>query len=72
MLQEFRRDGVATPGIHHRTPGSVAGKIREGAERDGDEENDENSDRAAAPTFFAFAEDKRKQKKRKNPDHRVQ
>ena len=71
MLQKFRRDGVATPGIHHRTPGSVASKIREGAKRDGDKQNDENGDRASVPTFFAFAKDKRKQKKRKNADDRA-
>jgi len=71
ILEELWGNGIAAPGVHDRTPGSMTGKIGEGAEHDGDEKNSENGDGTTAPTFFAFTENKRQEQECKNGDHRT-
>jgi len=71
ILQEHGGNGIAAPGVHDGTPGSVTSKIGESAENDGDEKNGENGDGTTAPTFFTFTENKRQKQECKNGDDRT-
>src|SRR5712664_1690073 len=58
VLQEFRRNGLAAPCVHLRTPRSKSGEMSEGGEHNGDKEDGQNRNRAAAPTLLSFTGEK--------------
>src|SRR5262245_45348446 len=58
--QILRRDRLAAPCVHCRTPRRMDGQMREGPERDRQEQNGEHRDRAPPPALFSFARNERK------------
>src|ERR1700739_2091431 len=55
VLQKFRRDGLAAPCVHLRTPRGISSEMSEGGEHNGDKRDCENRNRAPPPTFFSLA-----------------
>src|SRR6266852_1836913 len=55
VLQEFCRDWLAAPRVHLRTPRSISGEMSEGGEHNGDKQDGQDCNRAAAPTLLSFA-----------------
>ena len=51
---------VGGPRVHVRTPRSIGAEMRERREADGDDDESENADGTAVPTFFSDAGDERK------------
>src|SRR6266404_163683 len=71
VLQEFCRDGLATPCVHLRTPRGISGEMREGGEHNRDKRDREDRNRAAAPTLLSFARQEWEKKQRTDNDDRA-
>src|ERR1700693_4958496 len=59
-IQEFRRNRLTAPGIHHRAPRRVFSQMSQSAEAYGDQQNREDSNGPAFPALLTFACHKRK------------
>src|SRR5260370_3800787 len=68
VLQEFCRDGLATPSVHLRTPRGISGAMRVSGEHNGDKRDRENRNRAPAPTLLSFTGEEREKKQRTDND----
>ena len=54
-LQVLRWNRFAALRVHHRTPWSIPGQVRESSQRDGHEQDCENRNGPALPALLAFA-----------------
>src|ERR1700693_1784526 len=70
-MQELCRHGITAPGVHVWTPGCESRKMRKCPQRDGDQQDCQDSDRPPAPTLFPFPRQKRKKKQAKDRDDRA-
>src|SRR6266852_9901304 len=70
-MQEFSRNRLAAPGVHHRAPGCVLGQMSQSAEAYGDQQNREYRNRPAFPALLPFACYKRKRQQDNDSDGRT-
>src|SRR5258705_1105809 len=70
-LQEFRRNRLAAPGIHHGAPGRVLSQMSQGAEHYCDQQNHENCDWPPLPALLTFACYKRERQQDNDADGRT-
>src|SRR6266852_2722209 len=69
--QQFSRNRLAAPGIHHRTPGRVLTQVCQSAEGYCDQQNREHSNWPALPALLAFTRYKRKGQQDNDSDGRT-
>src|SRR4029077_6028396 len=69
-LQEFRRNWLAAPGIHHGAPGGVLGQMSQGAEGYCDQQNREHCNWPPLPALLTFACYKRERHQDNDADGR--
>src|SRR5216684_3319571 len=54
-MQEFNRDRLTAPGIHHRAPRCVLSQMSQSTEAYGDQQNREHGNWSAPPALLTFA-----------------
>src|SRR5580704_17933865 len=67
-LEILSGNRLAAPCIHDGTPRRVLAQMRQGAETHGDQQNGQDRNRPALPTFFTFACNKRERDKHYESD----